>query len=89
MRSLYATLAVIVLLATLSGCASQTPPKAQSQSDSNTDLAAYSTFGWRPVPGLDAGNEPLRLLDVNIRKAIRAELTRRPDPEFRPCSSPA
>ncbi len=89
MRTLYPNLAAIVLLATLSGCASQTPPKAQSQSDSNTDLAVYSTFGWRPVPGLDAGNEPLRLLDVNIRKAIRAELTRRPDPEFRPCSSPA
>jgi len=77
MRSRYPTLVPLLLLATLTGCASQTPPKAQSQSDPDTDVAAYSTFGWQAVPGVDAGDEPLRLLDVNIRKAIRAELTRR------------
>ncbi len=77
MRTLYPLLAAVILLANLAGCASQTPPRAQSQSDPDIDLAAYSTFGWQSVPGIDGSNEPLRLLDVNIRKAIHTELTRR------------
>ncbi len=77
MRSFYTRLVAIVLLGSLSGCSSLTPPKAQSQSDPDTDVAAFSTFGWQSVPGMNSSDEPLRLLDVNIRKAIRAELAER------------
>jgi hypothetical protein len=72
----------------LAACTTSTPPDHQSQIDPDTDFSAYSTFGWQPLPAGSA-DEPMRLLDTNIRAAIRAEMTRRgytevaTDPELR------
>ena len=69
----------LLLITALSGfivaCATTAPPRHESQSDPDTDIAAYRTFGWQQPDG--QGDAPLRLLDVHIRNAIRAELTRR------------
>lgn len=62
-------------LALLAACA--TPPRHESQVAPGADLAAYRSFALG-VPGDDvAGDEPLRILDANIRAALRAEFTRR------------
>lgn len=61
----------------LAACATTSAPERQSQSDPGTDLAAYRTFGMKTATGNGIGDEPMRMLDVNIRNAIRAELTQR------------
>jgi hypothetical protein len=66
---------VLVLLAGVTACAGS-PPRQESQVAPAANLAAYRTFGWKPV-GDAASQEPLRIVDANIRTAIRAELTRR------------
>jgi len=60
----------------LSGCASP-PAQPESMRDPKADFAAFKTFGWTSGGGIDASDQPLRLLDGNIRSAIAAELTRR------------
>jgi hypothetical protein len=45
--------------------------------DPKADFTAFRTFGWTSGNGVDAGDQPLRLLDGNIRSAVTAELTRR------------
>jgi hypothetical protein len=66
----------LILMTLLVGCTTPQPPDHQSQIAPDADFSAYSTFSWQPLP---AGNvdEPMRLLDTNIRTAIRAEMTRR------------
>jgi hypothetical protein len=66
----------LLLAAALVACTGSKPER-QSQSDPNTDIAAWSTFGWQSAAGAGIGDEPMRMLDVNIRNAIEAELTRR------------
>jgi len=68
--------AVVLVAATLTACAT-TEPQHESMTAPDANLPAYRTFGWRapPAEGADAG--ALRILDVNIQAAIRAELTGR------------
>lgn len=78
----------LILVVSLAGCATTSAPEHQSQSDPGTNLAAYRTFGWKSAAGEGVSDEPMRMLDVNIRNAIRAELTKRgyteaeADPQF-------
>jgi hypothetical protein len=58
----------------LGGCASA-PPQPDSMRDPQADFAAFGTFGWYEAGG--GVDEPVRLLDGNIRAAIAAELQRR------------
>lgn len=68
---------IVALLAVLAGCTTPSPPKHESQSAPGVDLASFATFGW-VVPAADVPPDaPLRMLDVNIRTAIVAEMTRR------------
>jgi hypothetical protein len=66
----------LLLLTMLAACTTPPPPDHQSQTAPDANFSAYSTFGWQP-PAADATDEPMRLLDTNIRTAIRAEMTRR------------
>ncbi len=70
-----APITVLVLLTGLTACAGS-PPRQESQIAPTANLSAYRTFGWKPV-GDAATAEPMRIVDANIRTAIRAELTRR------------
>ena len=68
---------VLVLLVMLAACTTTPPPpEHQSQVAPDANFSAYSTFGWQPLP-VGGNDEPTRLLDTNIRTAIRAEMTRR------------
>lgn len=77
MRNFFSPVVALVLLTALAACSSLAPPKPQSQTAPGANLAAYSTFGWASVTGKAPGDEPMRMLDVNIRTAILAELTKR------------
>jgi hypothetical protein len=60
----------------LVGCA--TPPaEPESVRDPQADFAKYRTFGWPAASAVDTADQPLMLLDRNIRAAITTELTRR------------
>ncbi|MEZ5564092.1 MAG: DUF4136 domain-containing protein [Gammaproteobacteria bacterium] len=76
MRAARHTFLVLVSLALVSACTSPSAPERQSQMAPDADLASYQTFGWKAVDQPTA-DEPLRLLDVNIRNAISSELTQR------------
>ncbi len=65
-----------VLYASLAGCSSMSPPDRQSQTAPGVTLTSYQTFGWR-APTADAADQPLSILDANIRSALRTELTAR------------
>lgn len=67
-------LTTLFFVALLAGCA--TAPQHESQTAPNVDLARYQTFKVEGPSGVSA-DQPLRLLDVNIRKAITDEMTRR------------
>lgn len=60
--------------ALLLGCTGQSKPEYRSESDPDTNIAAFRTFGWKPAAGDDA---PTSLMDTHIRNAIRDELVRR------------
>jgi Domain of unknown function (DUF4136) len=67
-----------MLLATaLFGCAGGAPPAPKSVRDQNTDFSAFGTFGWYAMPSVGDVDQPLRLLDQNIRDGIRNEMLRR------------
>jgi hypothetical protein len=63
----------IAVLALLGACA--TPPRHESQLAAGVDLTSYRRFAL-VGPG-DTADAPLRLLDANIRDALRAEFLRR------------
>lgn len=65
-----------VLALAIVGCASP-PPQPESMRDPAADFSAYRTWGWGPAAGLSGADEPLRLLDRNIRDSIATELRRR------------
>jgi hypothetical protein len=75
MRQFCRPVLVFVLLVVATGCATTTP-KPESQIAPDANLAAYTTFGWKPADAAVA-DEPLRILDVQIRTAIRAEMIAR------------
>jgi hypothetical protein len=66
----------IVAALLLGGCASP-PAQPESMRDANADWASYSTYAWAPAPGVNGADQPLLLLDQNIRQAIAAEMRRR------------
>jgi hypothetical protein len=53
------------------------PPQPESMRDPAADFATYRTFGWAPAPGMTGEDEPLALLDRNIRAAIADEMRRK------------
>jgi hypothetical protein len=67
----------MALLVALAGCATTPAPRHESQAAPGVDLAGYGTFSLASPAGDAAGDPPLRILDANIRDAIRAEMTRR------------
>jgi hypothetical protein len=67
---------VLILVTMLAACTTPPPPDHDSQIAPDADFSTYGTFGWQPLPAGSA-DEPTRLLDTNIRNAIRAEMTRR------------
>jgi hypothetical protein len=70
--SIIAVLALTVLVA---GCATP-PPQPTSMRDQSVDFAKFKTFGWVSPAGTSS-EQPVLLLDQNIRGAITAELNRR------------
>ncbi len=66
----------LIFVSLLTACATSVPPERHSQTAPDANFAVYQTFGWQPPPP-GAIDEPMRLLDSNIRTAIRAEMTRR------------
>ncbi len=69
-------LALIVSALLAGGCTSPSSPERESQTAPDANFAAYRTFGWQPPPAASS-DEPMRLLDSNIRTAIGAEMTSR------------
>lgn len=72
----YTRYLAVILVALLAACTTRPSPEHQSQIAPDANFALYSTFGWQPPPAASI-DEPTRLLDTNIRTAIRAEMTRR------------
>lgn len=66
--------AMLALLAV--GCASA-PPEPESMRAADVDFSAFRTFGWAPSQGAGGSEQPLQLLDQNLRKSIAEELGRR------------
>jgi hypothetical protein len=60
----------------LGACASPSP-QPESMRDPGAPWASYATYGWSPAPGVDGTDQPLLMLDQNIRRAIAGELQRR------------
>jgi len=58
------------------GCASA-PRQPESMRDPSANWASYATYGWAPSPGVNGTDQPLLMLDQNIRRAIAGELQRR------------
>ena len=69
------SMALVALLA-LGGCTSA-PPQPESMLDRSVDFNSFQTFGWAPSPGVNGADQPLMMLDQNIRGAIAAEMRRR------------
>ncbi len=70
-------LSSLLLATALAACAGSAPPAPKSVLAQGADFGAFRTFGWYPAPGVDGVDQPLRLLDQNIREGIRNELRRR------------
>lgn len=67
-----AALVAIALFA--AGCATS-PPAPVTMRDQSVDFAKFKTFGWVANPA--GGDQPVMLLDQNIRAAITAQLAGR------------
>ena len=63
--------------ALLLGACASAPPEPESMRDPSAPWASYATYGWSPAPGVDGTDQPLLMLDQNIRRAIAGELQRR------------
>jgi hypothetical protein len=66
--------ALLVLSLFAAGCATP-PPETASMRDPAVNFANFKTFGW--AAGASATDQPVQLLDQNIRAAITTELNRR------------
>ena len=60
----------------MSGCAAA-PAQSESMLDQDADFGAYTTFGWHWLAGADDSDEPMSLVDANIRAAIAAEMQKK------------
>jgi hypothetical protein len=63
--------------ALLLGACASAPPEPESMRDPGAPWSSYATFGWTSAPGVDGNDQPLLILDQNLRRAIAGELTRR------------
>jgi hypothetical protein len=59
------------------GCASPSPSQPESMRDPQANFSSYRTYGFEGETSIDGTDEPLKLLDANIRSAIASELRRR------------
>jgi Domain of unknown function (DUF4136) len=66
----------LIVIALVAGCATP-PPEPQSMRDPAANFAAYRSFGWAPTAAPGGNDQPLQLLDRNIRAAIAAEMQRK------------
>lgn len=66
----------LIALAALIGACASPEPQPESMRDPDADFAAFRTFAVGTAPGTGA-DEPLQLLDRNIRAAIADEMRRR------------
>jgi hypothetical protein len=46
------------------------PPQPETMRDPGVNFSNFKTFGWTAPGAVDSGDEPLKLLDANIRAAI-------------------
>lgn len=71
--------AAAMSLGLLAGCATSSDAQPESMRDPQADFGAYRTFGWQGTGATAdaASEEPLKLLDSNVRAAIAAELQKR------------
>jgi hypothetical protein len=67
----------VALAALLLAACATPPPAPQSMRDQDANFAAYRTFGWPPAPVVNGTEQPLQLVDRNIRAAIAAEMMRK------------
>ena len=61
----------------LVGCASSEPSQPESMRDPQANFSSYQTYGFEAQKTADGTDEPLKLLDSNIRSAIASELQKR------------
>jgi hypothetical protein len=74
---LLALLGLAALSVLAGGCASSPPSQPESMRDPQADFSAYHTYGFHADQSVDGADEPLKLLDSNIRAAIANELQKR------------
>jgi hypothetical protein len=67
----------LVFAAAVIGCSSSSQPQPESMLAEGANFASYQTFSWYPMPAIEGNNQPLRLLDQNIRDGVRNEMRRR------------
>ena len=77
MKNRFALVFGVALLGLAAGCATTSSPQSDSRVAPGANLAGYSTFGWSKPAEAATIDAPLRILDVNIRDAVSAELIRR------------
>jgi hypothetical protein len=68
---------LVVVAAALAACATTSTPERRSMQDPGADFGSYRSFAWRQALAEGADDAPLRMLDVNIRNAVTAELVKR------------
>lgn len=77
MRSQFASLVILSLLASLAACTTPSPPSHESQTAPGVDFSRYATFSLTAPAGSTDADAPLRMLDVNIRNALKTEMAKR------------
>lgn len=77
MRGHVTTFLSLSLLGLVVGCTTPSPPRHESQAVPGVDLASYGTFSLTNPAGASEADPPMRMLDVNIRSALKAEMTKR------------
>ena len=77
MNATRARQALSICAVLLLGACASAPPEPESMRDPSAPWGSYASFGWSQSPGVDGNDQPLLMLDQNIRRAIAGELTRR------------
>ena len=75
-RTVFRRVVACAGIALLAAACASSPPEPVSMRDSSVDFGKFRTFGWLNPAGT-TGDQPVRLLDQNIRAAITAELNLR------------
>ena len=67
---------LLILAATLTGCASS-PPPVHSMKSPTADFNTFTTFAWDEPKDAAGSAQPVTILDTNIRAAIASEFERK------------